>query len=153
MQFQTNDATDLDVKIKLQIPNHLKNDQTSKENLMRRIKTPANLKQLKEYIEDFKSKLGIELPIANIMYKDGQKSRVACDDEEGFELNIANARKAEQHRGITFIVTFQKVEGDVKRERKVHGRGFHGMVKGFMNQLCDKDEQKQIKKEWRQTMK
>ena len=71
MQNQTNAATDLDVKIKLKIPNHLKNDQTSKEDLIRRVKTPANLKQLKEYVEDFKSKLGIENPIANIIFKDG----------------------------------------------------------------------------------
>jgi len=75
---------------------------------VKRVRSPASLKQLKEQAAAFALKHGIATPITQIMYKEDRRAFVDVDDEDDFQLGMTQALQNKLPPEITFVVSFQK---------------------------------------------
>jgi len=75
---------------------------------VKRVKAPATLKLLKEQAAAFAFKCGINSAIAQIVYKEDKKVFVDVDDEDDFQLGMAQALHTRVPPEITFVVKFEK---------------------------------------------
>lgn len=69
------------MKIQLEMPAGKSSDRCPN---VKRVRSPASLKQLKEQAAAFAAKHGINTPIAQIMYKEDKRAFVDVDDEDDF---------------------------------------------------------------------
>ena len=152
------------MKIQLEMPASNKSDKCPS---VKRVRSPASLKLLKEQAAAFAAKHGIQTPISQIMYREDKRAFVDVDDEDDFELGMAQAL-SQVPAEITFVIQFAQypdleerkeprptaedvymddeeevpVKG-IKKDKKGGGFGKNGIPRKALKNLINNELQKQ----------